>query len=143
MRLEPLCTLDLRYRGGFHLVRPYGNESGLGWGTGDGTVIGDLVSGTATWSNQPSRRGDGAMLPQVRGVITTADGAVVLFDLTGRTIFVERDGQEVGRQIVTVMFESEAEPHRWLNDVVCIGDGAMDPVQASAHISVFRCISEI
>jgi hypothetical protein len=47
MRLNKLCSMDLSYTDGFHLIRPYGGESGLGWGFGTGTVSGDRLSGTA------------------------------------------------------------------------------------------------
>jgi hypothetical protein len=40
----------------------------------------------------------------------------VIFDLTGRTVFVERNGEEVGRQLLTVMFESENDRYAWLNN---------------------------
>jgi hypothetical protein len=63
-------SMDLRYTSDFHLVRPYGNESGVGWGVGDGTVAGERLSGSTQWSNQPRR--------------------------PGRTVFVERDGATVG-----------------------------------------------
>ena len=48
------------------MARPYGNESGLGWGGGDGMVTGEQLSGEAQWSNQPRLRGDGVMLLNVR-----------------------------------------------------------------------------
>jgi hypothetical protein len=60
-------------------------------GVGDGTVTGERLSGGVQWSNQPRRRGDGTMLPDARGVITTHEGAEVFFDLTGRTVFVGRE----------------------------------------------------
>lgn len=142
MRLEPLCTFDLRYTRDFHLARLYGNEAGIGWGIGEGAVTGDRLAGAAQWSNQPMRRGDGVMLPNARGVIATPDGAEVMFDLTGRTVFVERDGQEVGRQLLTVLFESEDGRYAWLNNAVCVGDGLIDPVALTTRISVFVCQSE-
>ena len=97
MHVDRFCSMDLKYTD-FHMARPYGNESGLGWGSGDGTVAAEQLSGGAQWSNQPRRRGDGVMLPNVRGVITAHEGAEVFFDLTGRIDFVERDGEIFGRQ---------------------------------------------
>jgi hypothetical protein len=143
MRLEPLCTLDLQYVGGAHVVTPYGNESGLGWGVGDGTVQGDRLTGDVRWSNHPTRRGDGTMLPNTRGLITTGEGAEVFFDLTGRTVWVEVDGSPTGRQLLMALFESDAERYRWLNNVVCIAEGAIDPERLAAHFAVHICHSDL
>ena len=83
------------------------------------------------------------MLPNARGIIATPDDAEVLFDLTGRTVFVERDGEEVGRQLLTVLFESEHDQYTWLNNTVCVGDGVIDPVALTARIDVFTLTSEL
>ncbi len=143
MRVEELCSLELRYVGGFHLARPYRGEAGLGWGVGDGIVRGARLAGAARWSNQPSRRGDGAMLPNARGVIATDDGAEVFFDLTGRTIWVERDGKELGRQLLLVLFESDDDRYAWLNNCVCMGEGVIDTVSLIARIAVSTCITDL
>ncbi|HEU4999611.1 MAG TPA: DUF3237 family protein [Lapillicoccus sp.] len=143
MRLEPLCAFDLRYTQDFHLVRPYGNESGSGWGVGDGRVSGERLAGTAQWSNQPDRRGDGAMLPNARGVVVTDDGAEVVFSLTGRTVFAERLGEEVGRQLLLVLLESEDERYAWLNNTVCVGDGLVSAETMTMHLEVFECVGEV
>ncbi|HYQ33691.1 MAG TPA: DUF3237 family protein [Lapillicoccus sp.] len=143
MRLEPLCAFDLHYTSDFHLTRPYGNESGTGWGVGDGRVTGERVTGTAQWSNQPARRGDGAMLPNARGVVATDDGAEVVFDLTGRTVFVDRDGEEVGRQLLLVLLESEDGRYAWLNNAVCVGEGVISAEPMTMHLDVFQCVSEL
>jgi len=143
MRFEPLCAFDLHYTSDFHLTRPYGNESGTGWGVGDGRVTGERVTGTAQWSNQPARHGDGAMLPNARGVVATDDGAEVVFDLTGRTVFVDRDGEEVGRQLLLVLLESEDGRYAWLNKAVCVGEGVISAEPMTMHLDVFQCVSEL
>ena len=143
MRLNKLCSMDLTYTGGFTLVRPYGGESGLGWGVGTGTVGGDRLRGTARWSNHPARRGDGAMLPAARGVIETEDGAEVVFDLTGRTVFVDRDGFSTGRQLLLCVFESEDEKYLWLNNSVCVVEGAINAETLVIHFEVHECLSEL
>ena len=143
MKLEALCTMELQYSGDFHLARPYGNESGSGWGIGSGRVTGERLSGQAQWSNQPRRRGDGVMLPNARGVISTGDGAEVLFDLTGRTVFLEVDGTTVGRQLLMTLFESEAADYAWLNNAVCMTEGVIDPEKLSTHFAVHLCTSDL
>ena len=91
MRLDHLCDMELMYRpesfGKFVLIRPYGGEEGAGYGEGEGTVKGERLRGTARWANYPRRRSDGAMLPDVHGVIQTDDRAHVLFSLRGRTVW--------------------------------------------------------
>ncbi len=96
MRVMPSCAMELQYIGDFHLVRPYGYESGLGWGVDSGMVTSERVSGSLRWSDQLRRRGDGVMLPNVRSVITTSDKADVFVDLTGRTVFVDTESGTVG-----------------------------------------------
>jgi hypothetical protein len=143
MKLEPLCAIDLKYIGGFHLVRPYGNESGAGWGVGDGTATGDRLSGKVQWSNQPHRRGDGSMLPDARGIITTEDGSEVLFDLSGGTVWVELGGASAGRQQLLALFESAGESYKWLNNTVCIAEGKIDPQTLVVHLEVHLCHSDV
>jgi hypothetical protein len=143
MRLDRLCSMELSYTSEFHLARPYAGESGVGWGLGQGTVSGERLTGSVQWSNHPTRRGDGVMLPNTRGVIATADSAEVFFDLTGRTVFVEQDGEPVGRQLLMALFESENEQYSWLNDAVCMAEGAIDPQRAAANFVVFICQSDL
>lgn len=143
MQLNRLCAMDLEYTDNFHLARPYGNESGLGWGVGRGTVAGERLAGAVQWSNQPWRRGDGVMLPDVRGLITTPEGAEVFVDLTGRTVFVQQGGATVGRQLLMTLFESQDERYAWLNNEVCVAEGVIDPERLAAHFEVHVCQSDL
>jgi hypothetical protein len=141
MRLEKLCSVDFRYLDSY-FPRPYGDESGPGWGVGEGTVSGERLNGTLTWSNHPSLRSDGVALPDFRGVITTADGSKVMISFTGRTAFVPRGTETVGRQLLMVLFESEDEDYTWLNTEVCVGEGVHDPHPPS-HFEVYLCKNEL
>jgi Protein of unknown function (DUF3237) len=143
MHLERFCAMDLKYVGGFHLARPYGNESGLGWGVGEGTASGDRLSGDVHWSNHPRRRADGVMLADAGGVITTSDGAEVLFDFTGRTVWVEQEGERVGRQLLMTLFESEDDRYAWLNNTVCMAEGAINPETLVIHLEIHTCASDL
>ncbi len=142
MRLERLCELDLHYVTDFHFVSPYAGESGSGWGRGEGAATGTRLTGTVQWSNHPTGRGDGAMQPRARGVISTPDGAEVLMDLTGRTVFAERDGDTVGRQLLMTLFESDDDRYSWLNNTVCMTEGAIDPERMVMHMEVHLCLPE-
>lgn len=144
MRLEQLCELRLRYRSDFTLVRPYGGEAGTGYGEVEGTLIGDRLTGRFQGVNHPRRRNDGAMLPALNGLIQTDDGARVLFSLEGRTVWVETDGGREGRQLLSVLFESEDEGYHWLNNTLCVLEGrisSLPPHEMAAK--VYSCISEL
>jgi len=78
------------------------------------------------------------MLPNVRGVVTTVDGAEVMLDLTGRTNF---DESGLGHQSLFALFEAEHPSYGWLNDLICVGDGRIGP-SLTAHIDVFVCQME-
>lgn len=141
MRVEPFCAMDLTYQGGFAVVRPYGGEEGTGYGSGDGTVAGGLT-GTVRWANHPHRRTDGRMLPDAAGEIRTTDGATVMFRLQGRTVFREVNGERKGGQLLWLLFETDADAHRGLNDDLFVVEGVIDPATLRIRFSVFRCVHE-
>jgi len=137
VRLEPLTVFRWSYDAGarigapgYAIVSPYGSDEGIGYGEGHGTATG-LVEGSVVWANYPRRRSDGRMLPDVRGLITTTDGASILFELRGRTIF---EGDEPGRQNLVGWLESDHERYRWLNDVVCIAEGQIGAEGIEIHL---------
>ena len=137
MRLELLSVFRWSYEEGarvpapgYAIVSAYGGDEGIGYGEGRGTATG-RIEGDVVWSNYPRRRSDGQMLPNARGLITTSDGAAILFELRGRTIFGD-DG--VGRQNLVGWFESDDERYRWLNDVVCIAEGMIGTEGMEIHV---------
>ena len=137
VRLEPLSIFhwgyeeDARVKApGYVIVSAYDSEEGIGYGEGRGTATGQ-VEGTVVWSNYPRRRTDGRMLPNVRGLVTTRDGASILFEFRGRTIF---EGDEPGRQNLVGWFESDHKSYRWLNDVVCIAEGIITAEGMEIHV---------
>jgi hypothetical protein len=144
MRLEPLCRLDLVYIPavfGQHvvLVAPYGSEEAHAYGEGDGTASGDRLRGSVRWSNHPRRRSDGAFLPDVHGVIQTEDGANVIFSMSGRTTEL---GEGTGVQHLHVLFEADHDAYRWLNGVVCVGEGRIHVEEMRSDIRVYYCVNE-
>ena len=146
MRLEPLSDFRWSYdevgrvgADGFALARPYGSDEGIGYGEGRGTATG-RIEGAAVWSNYPRRRTDGRMLPNVRGLITTQDGALIVFEFRGRTIF---EGDAPGRQNLVGWFESDHESYRWLNDLVCIAEGQISAAGPDMVINVYAGIHKM
>jgi hypothetical protein len=85
---------------------------------------------------QPSRttrrRRDAAARPRV---VTTDDDAEVFLELGGRTVF-----DEAGRpQMLFATFESEDPSYSWLNVVICVGEGRIDPDTLEARIELGVC----
>ena len=142
MRLDKLCSLEFSYLDA-HFPKPYGDQSGPGWGIGEGTVSGARLSGTIKWSNHPSLRCDGVALPDLRGVISTADGAKVLVTFTGRTVFVPRGNETVGRQLLMALFESDDAQYAWLNSEVCIAEGIHDPQNPPSRTEIYLCTNDL
>jgi hypothetical protein len=91
VRHEPLSAFrwcyeqDVRVKTGFTIVSPYGSEEGIAYDEGRGTATG-RIEGTVVWSNYPRRRMDGRMPPNLRGLISTDDGASILFELRGNNL---------------------------------------------------------
>jgi Protein of unknown function (DUF3237) len=146
VRLEPLSVFhwsydeDVRVKApGYTILSAFGSEEGIGYGEGRGTATG-RIEGTVVWSNYPRRRTDGRMLPNLRGLITTQNGASILVELRGRTIF---EGDEPGRQNLVGWFESDHESYRWLNDLVCIAEGLISATAGGMVINVYAGIHEM
>jgi hypothetical protein len=145
MQLEYIWDRELVYReeslyaDKFLLVRPYGGEEGTGYGEGDGSVTGPRIKGLLRWVNHPHRRSDGAMLPDAHGVIVTDDHAIIMFTLQGRTVFEQ--GQ--GKQLLSVIFEAEAESYRWLNTTFCVLEGLIDVERLRMRARVYACQSDL
>ncbi len=118
---------------------PYGTEEGSAYGEMDGTVKGEKLRGTLRLVNHPHRRSDGSMLPDAHGVIKTEDGAFVLFTLQGRTVWIE--GQ--GKQLLSVILESEDDRYKWLNNTFCILEGVFDSNTFTMRARVYTCISDL
>jgi hypothetical protein len=145
MRLEPLTVFHWRYEEarvpapGYAIVSPYGGEEGIAYGEGRGIATG-RIEGSVVWSNYPRRRTDDRMLPNIRGLITTNDGASVLFELRGRTVYP--DGKDPGHQNLVGWLESDHESYRWLNDVVCIGEGLIQ-ADLSMEIHLYAGVHQL
>lgn len=146
MRLEPLAELKLAYdEGGFTLVQPFGTEEGSGWGGGDGTIEGDRLRGRVQWLNVPHRRSDVVMLPHAHGRIQTDDDATILFFMEGRTPLT---GDESGKQLLRLTFQTDAPGYAWLNTAFTVAEGIIvaDPPDSDHYVMrarVYHCLHEL
>jgi uncharacterized protein DUF3237 len=140
MRLEPLFLLSMRYAEGTW-ARPFGGEEGAGFGSGEGTVTGDVLRGTVRWANAPRRREDGVWTPNLRGVIRTEDDADILLSIHGQSV-QERTGP--GRAILARLeLMTEDERYRWLNTTFVVGEGEIDEDTEEWWIHAFVGVNEI
>lgn len=150
MRLTYLCDIELSHEQAPALVRPYGTEEGNIYGQGGGTVSGEHFRGSMRWVNIAHRRSDGSMLPDMCGIITTEDGAIIRASMSGRTVWVDTTHGRVGSQLLRVLFETEDQRLHWLNDAVCVMEGKVDPQigtgPSRGHMGaarVYICINEL
>ncbi|GAA4356490.1 DUF3237 domain-containing protein [Angustibacter luteus] len=131
MRLDPLCDVTWQYDL-LHELQPSERGDGRVYGQGVGTFTGRLA-GQARWSNFPRLRG-GFAYPDARGAIQVEGGATVLFTLTGMSSLTNGSGVHV------LTFEAEDDDHRWLNDVIAVGEGSIDRERAALSMRYYVCL---
>lgn len=132
MMLEHLFDLDLRYEGEYVVVRPYGGLDGVGYASGTGRATGPEVVGAVRFSNNPRIRGDGVLIADLAGAITTDDGAQIVFTFDGMGRRNE-DGRTFG-VAAGVTLESNDERYAWLNTAFCVGEARVVGRRVEMHI---------
>ena len=123
MQLESLYRMTFEYPRGWSVALAPDSREGRHLFFAEGRCEG-RISGSMQGANHPAQRGDGTFCPDFHGVISTNDGAQVLFHLGG----YGRAHPEGARQIVSWLTHISDDPrYRWLNDVVCVGTGEVRP----------------
>ena len=125
MRLEHLYRIHFSYPESWMVTLEGGWEQHLF--LAEGRCQGS-ISGRFRGANFPQRRtASGPFVPDVRAVIETGDGAVIMFELHG----YGRAYPPGRRQIVgTVSHLSDSDRYRRLNDVVCVCAGEVRSPEA-------------
>lgn len=130
MRLTHIFDVDWRYER-MHSIKPSTSGDGRMYGRGGAEFRGRL-NGTADWSNFP-RLHEGYAFPDARGAVFPSNGGFVLFTLTGMSSLTD------GKGVHVMKFLTEDEEHAWLNDVIAVGEGAIDPVRGVLAMRYYSC----
>ena len=136
MELAELADVELVYRSLEVLDLGAGGQI---YGTMDGTLRGDRISGTLHLTNLAQRRPDGVNLPTLRGLLTADDGAQVYVELDGIAVLRQEDQARVF--VTACRFRTGSERHGWLNTVVGVLEGVLDTVAVlgTARARMYEC----
>jgi hypothetical protein len=120
----------------------YGSDGQL-YGTLDGRIEGDRLSGELRLTNLAPRRADNVNLPSLRGILTTDDQAIVWVELDGVATLRESDSARVF--VTTFRLRTGDERYAWLNTVFGVLEGVLDSVgvggEARGHL--FECRASV
>ena len=98
------------------------------------------VTGALRASNAPRRRTDGVLTPDFRGVVETDDGATILFTWQGYGV-TAADG--VNRLVGSMTHLSDHAQYDWLNTIVCVVGGAVEPRVTGRPLDVVIDVSQL
>lgn len=136
MDLIELSDVELTYTALESL--DYGSGGQL-YGTMDGVLSGQRLSGQLRLTNLAPRRADNVNEPTLRGVLTTADGATVWVELDGVATLRPEDAARVF--VTSFRFRTGDDRYTWLNRVFGLLEGILDSVGVGgvARGTLYEC----
>ena len=139
MRLDPLYTVTFTTPEAWSVeVASDASIEGRGFLLAEGRSVGRL-SARYRAANFPRRRADGALVPDFRGVLEAAGGAI-LFEWQGLAVL----GDSGMRQLLgSLVHTTDAPRYRWLNDRVCAVEGEVRPRTDGSGFDVVLEVSEM
>jgi hypothetical protein len=140
MKLIPLCLVELRYRS---LEMVEHSAGGQIYGTMDGSVSGESLSGTIRLTNLAQKRPDNVNVPALRGVLDTHDGARLYVEMNGLANLRPADGARVF--VTSFTFHTSDDRYTWLNTAFAVLEGILDSVAVggTARGRAFVCEAAI
>jgi hypothetical protein len=141
VKLIPLFEGEYVYSGSLEVVvSPHDEEKKLQlYGGGDGRVEGERITGTVEWLNAPTFRKDGVLVPNVRGLIRTEDGARVRYETQGYSYPVPDRPPNLRSIVASVRFYSKAKNYQWVNTLVGMEEGIIDVATGRIKTKMHQC----
>lgn len=137
MELVDLGELTLRYTA---LQSVDFDPGGQIYGTMEGRLDGERISGEIHLTNLAPRRPDNVNMPTLRGLLTTDDGVVVWIEMDGIATLRESDGARVFT--TSCRFRVGEPRYAWLNTTFAVLEGILGAVkvggEARGHIHECR-----
>ena len=136
MELAELGELELVYTSLESLDYDAGGQL---YGTMEGRLRGERLSGSLRLTNLASRRPDNVNLPTLRGLLTTDDGSTIWVELDG--VATLRPSDEARVFVTACRFRTGDERYGWVNTVVGVLEGVLGTVAVGgeARGRIFEC----
>ena len=140
MRLDPLYTVTFTTPEAWSVeVASDAGIEGRGFLLAEGRSAGRL-SARYRAANFPTKRSDGALVPEFRGVLETDDGGAILFEWQGLAVLGDSG---MRRLLGSLVHTTDAPRYRWLNDRVCAVEGEVRPRSDGSGFDVVLEVSEM
>jgi hypothetical protein len=123
MDVSKLCDLELRYTS---LETVDYEPGGQVYGTMEGSLRGDRLSGALHLTNLAARRPDNVNVPTLRGLLTAHDGTRVWVEMDGLAMLRPADNARV--ILARCGFRTSQPDLRWLNTAFVVFEGVLDQV---------------